>query len=36
MLELDRRTLTWPNDSDFAPEFLDDLTLKLSEKPIIE
>lgn len=30
--ELDSWTLTWPNDSDFAPEFLHELTLKQSEK----
>lgn len=30
--ELDSWTLTWPKDSDFAPEFLYDLTLKQNEK----
>ncbi len=30
--ELDSWTLTWPNDSDFAPEFLYDLTIKQNQK----
>ena len=30
--ELDSWTLTWPNDSDFAPEFLYELTLKQNKK----
>ncbi len=31
--ELDSWTLTWPNDSDFAPEFLYELALKQGVKP---
>ena len=31
-VELDSWTLTWPNDSDFAPEFLHELTLKQNKK----
>ena len=31
---LDSWTLTWPNESDFAPEFLYELTLEQNKKPI--
>jgi len=31
-IELDSWTLTWPNDSDFSPEFLYDLTIKQKEE----
>lgn len=30
--ELDSWTLTWPNDSDFAPEFLYELAIKQGVK----
>jgi len=30
--ELDSWTLTWPNDSDFAPEFLYELAMKQGVK----
>ncbi len=33
--KLDSWTLTWPNDSDFAPEYLYNLALKQGRKPVV-